>query len=175
VLLAATGAASYGVTVVLGRRLAADGLGPATALGMRFAVAAAILALAVRSRGVSLRPEPGEATRLLLLGATGYTAESTLFFLALQRDTAAACALLFYTYPAFVLIVELARKRECVRLPLVVALGLSTAGTVLVVASGKGLAISDLGIILALGSGVVYAGSPSRPCRESVPAARPWS
>jgi len=77
VLLAATGALSYGVTVVLGRQLAAAGLGPATALGTRFTVAAVVLAVAVQLRRVSLRPEPGEAIRLLLLGAIGYTAEST--------------------------------------------------------------------------------------------------
>lgn len=158
VLLAATGALSYGVTVVLGRQLAAAGLGPATALGTRFTVAAVVLAVAVQLRRVSLRPEPGEAIRLLLLGAIGYTAESTLFFLALQRGTAATCALLFYTYPAFVLLLELARGREQTRPSLLVALPLSSVGVVLIVASGQGLAISVLGIALALGSGFIYAG-----------------
>lgn len=158
VLLAGAGAVSYGVTVVLGRRLAADGLGPATALGTRFMIAAAVLALVVRMRRVALRPEPGEALRLLLLGAIGYAAESTLFFLALQRGTAATCALLFYAYPAFVLLAELTRRRERARPPLLAALALSSAGVVLIVASGHGLAISTLGIVLALGAGVIYAG-----------------
>jgi drug/metabolite transporter (DMT)-like permease len=157
VLLAVTGAVSYGVTVVLGRRLAADGLGPATALGTRFMVAAAVLAVVLKVRGVSLRPEPGETVRLLLLGAIGYAAESTLFFLALQRGTAATCALLFYAYPAIVLLVELARRREHARPPLLAALALSTTGVVLIVTSGQGLAISVLGIVLALGSGLIYA------------------
>lgn len=158
VLLAGIGAVSYGVTVVLGRQLATDGLGPATALGARFTIAAAVLALVLRMRGVSLRPEPRDALRLLLLGAIGYTTESTLFFLALQRGTAATCALLFYTYPAFVLLVELARRRERARPPLLAALVLSTIGVVLIVASGQGMAISTLGIVLALGAGLIYAG-----------------
>ncbi|HEX5142367.1 MAG TPA: DMT family transporter [Mycobacterium sp.] len=156
-LLAVVGAVSYGVTVVLGRRLAADGLGPATALGTRFLVAAAVLALVLKVRGMSLRPEPGETVRLLLLGAIGYAAESTLFFLALQRGTAATCALLFYAYPALVVLIELARRREHARPPLVAALALSTAGVVLIVVSGQGLEISILGIVLALGSGLIYA------------------
>ena len=158
VLLAVTGALSYGVTVVLGRQLAADGLGPATALGTRFTVAATVLAIAVWLRGVSLRPGLGEAIRLLLLGAIGYTAESTLFFLALQRGTAATCALLFYTYPAFVVLLELARGREHARPSLLVAVPLSSVGVVLIVASGRGLGISVPGIVLALGSGLIYAG-----------------
>lgn len=158
VLLAIIGATSYGLTVVLGRRLATDGLGPATALGARFMIAAAVLALVLRMRGVPLRPEPGDALRLLLLGAIGYTAESTLFFLALQRGTAATCALLFYTYPAFVVLAELARQQERARPPLLVALALSTGGVVLIVASGQGLAISTLGIVLTLGAGLIYAG-----------------
>lgn len=158
VLLAAAGASSYGVTVVLGRQLAASGLGPATALGVRFGVAAGVLALVLAMRRVSLRPDRGEATRLLLLGGIGYTAESTLFFLALQQGTAAACALLFYSYPAVVLAVELARGRERVRAETMVALALATGGTALIVASGGGLMISGVGIVLALGSGVIYGG-----------------
>ena len=62
--------------------------------------------LAVRRR--PCWPAPGERLAVFLLGAVGYAIESTFFFLALDRGTAAAVALLFYAYPAIVTLVELA-------------------------------------------------------------------
>ena len=101
VALASAGAAGYGVTVVIGRCLARDGLAPATALGIRFAVAATVLValLAIRRVGpVAAR----SLLALLALGAIGYAGQSTLFYLSLQRGTAATSILLFYAYPALV-------------------------------------------------------------------------
>lgn len=156
-LLAGAGAFSYGVTVVVGRTLAREGVTPATALGFRFAIAA-LLALAVLAvRGTGLLPQPGERLRVVALGAVGYTTESTLFFLALQRGTAAAAALLFYTYPVVVIVLEWALTRTAAGPRTLVAMGLSVAGTVVVVASTGTLAMSRTGAAFALGSAVVFA------------------
>ena len=61
VALAGAGAAGYGVTVVIGRSLARDGLAPATALGIRFAIAAAVLGALLAIRGARPRVEPQPA------------------------------------------------------------------------------------------------------------------
>lgn len=157
VALVAAGAAGYGVTIVLGRVLADDGVGPATALGIRFALAAAfLLGLAVVRRS-PLLPAPGERARVFLLGAIVYATESTLFYMALERGTAASAALLFYAYPLMVTVAELALRWAPVRPRVLLALAASASGTVLVVAAGDELGISPVGIVCALASAAVFA------------------
>ncbi len=157
IALGCAGAAGYGVTVVIGRRLAQGGLEPATALGIRFAVAAAVLGALLGIRGVP-RPAPNVALRLLALGAIGYAGQSTLFYLSLQRGTAATSILLFYAYPALVCVigwVVLRERRPCPRTWL--ALGLSAAGTALVATAAGPVEIDPLGVAFALTSALVFA------------------
>lgn len=157
VALAGCGAAAYGVTVVIGRTLARGGMAPATALGVRFAIAAAVLAVLLRVR----RAEPvarGRVLRILALGAIGYAGQSSLFYLSLQRGTAATSVLLFYAYPALVCVIgwlALGEPRPARRTAL--ALGLSAAGTATVAATSGPLTASALGVACALGSALVFA------------------
>ncbi|MDT5239947.1 MAG: hypothetical protein QOD97_2145 [Mycobacterium sp.] len=154
--LAAGGAVAYGVATVIGRALAAAGVDSATALSARFAVAAVLLVIALRLRRVAIRPLPGEWLPIVLLGAIGYTAESTLFYLSLEHGSAGACILLFYTYPAIVVLIELARKRIRLTGPMLQAVVLSTVGTFAVVAVGGDVSISTTGVVLALAAAVAY-------------------
>ena len=70
--------------MVIGRSLARGGMAPATALGVRFAVAAAVLGVLLGLRGV--RP-PARRRRhaILALDAVGYAGQSSLFYMSLQR------------------------------------------------------------------------------------------
>jgi drug/metabolite transporter (DMT)-like permease len=154
--LAAVGAVAYGIATVIGRALAASGVDSATALGIRFSVAAIILAVLIWLRGAPFRPVIGEWLPIVLLGAIGYTLESTLFYLSLRHGTAAACILLFYAYPAIVTVIELARGREQITKPTAGALLLSVVGTASVVAVGRDVSISATGIILALAAATAY-------------------
>ena len=155
--LACGGAAAYGVTVVIGRRLAQGGLAPATALGIRFAIAAAALGALLAIRCVP-RAAPAAIGRLLALGSIGYAGQSTLFYLSLQRGTAATSILLFYAYPALVCAIGwlvLRERRPCRRT--CAALALSAAGTVLVASAAGPVTVDGLGVCFALGSAVVFA------------------
>ena len=157
VTLACAGAAGYGVTVVIGRRLARDGLAPATALGIRFAIAAAALGALLAIRRVPRVPGRTLAA-VLALGAVGYAGQSTLFYLSLQRGTAATSILLFYAYPALVCAIGWLALRE--RRPSArtcAALALSAGGSALVAAGGGPVAIDPLGVVFALGSALVFA------------------
>lgn len=154
--LAAVGALAYGVATVIGRALAGAGVDSATALGIRFSVAAGVLAVLMRLRGAPMRPSPGEWLPIVLLGAIGYTLESTLFYLSMGHGTAAACILLFYAYPAIVTGIELARGREQLTASTATALVLSVAGTAVVVAIGRDVSISVTGIVLALAAAAAY-------------------
>jgi drug/metabolite transporter (DMT)-like permease len=93
----------------------------------------------------------------VLLGAIGYTLESTLFYLSLGHGTAAACILLFYAYPVIVTAIECVRGRAHFTPVTVTALTLSAAGAVLVVAVGRDVSISMAGIVLALAAATAYA------------------
>ena len=154
--LAAVGAVAYGIATVIGRALAASGVDSASALGIRFSVAAIVLAAVIRLRGAALRPAEGEWLPIVLLGAIGYTLESTLFYLSLGHGTAAACILLFYAYPAIVTAIEIVRGRERFTGGTAAALGLSVVGTAGVVAIGHGVSISVAGIVLALAAATAY-------------------
>src|SRR5215217_6885225 len=148
--LAAAGAIAYGVATVIGRALAGSGVDSASALSIRFAVAAAVLAALLRLRGVSVRPRPGDWLPIFLLGAIGYALESTLFYISLGHGSAAACILLFYAYPAIVTGIEFFCGRLRLTVATVVALMLSIAGTTIVVAIGRDVSISVVGVVLAL-------------------------
>lgn len=148
---------SYGVTIVANRALAQHGFGPQATLSVRFGVSALALfaLLAVLRR--PLVPEPGERLRPLLLGAIGYALESSLFYAALQRGTAAAVALLFYVYPAIVTVTELSMGKVRATPRLLGALGLSVAGTALIVVTGGEVAISTAGVVYALAAALSFA------------------
>ena len=157
VTLACGGAAAYGVTVVIGRRLAQDGLAPATALGDPLRDRRR---RARRAAGDPLRSACGAERdrRLLALGAIGYAGQSTLFYLSLQRGTAATSILLFYAYPALVCAIGwlvLRERRPCRRT--CAALALSAAGTALVATAAGPVTVDPLGVCFALGSALVFA------------------
>jgi drug/metabolite transporter (DMT)-like permease len=157
VLMTAGGAVSYGVTVVIGRSLAGSNLPPETVLAGRFTTAALVLLVLLALTGRSLLPAPGERGRAFLLGAIGYSIESSLFYAGLQRGTAAAVALLFYSYPLLVTVIELARKvvRPTVRLFAALALGLAGSGTI--VAAGSDVSITTAGVVFTLTSATCFS------------------
>lgn len=154
---AALGALSFGATIAFGRSLAQLDLGAPTVLGIRFLVGAVLL-LAIR---VATRPGepfvPTRAGRLLVLGVV-YMVESTLFFMALERGTAAAVSLLFYSYPAMVTLLELAAGSGRPSRRVVAALAVSATGSVLVVVAGADVSITTAGIALALSSALTFSG-----------------
>jgi drug/metabolite transporter (DMT)-like permease len=146
----------FGGVVVLGK-VVGDELPVASLLSIRFGSAAVVLAgiLAVGRR--SLRPAKGEWLLLLLLGGVGYALESALFFLALERGTAATVTLLFYTYPVIVALLSVALGRGLPGWLVGGSLVAALAGTALVVTSSGGLDITTAGLMFALGSAVTFS------------------
>ncbi|MER3453252.1 MAG: hypothetical protein C4344_06380, partial [Acidimicrobiia bacterium] len=136
-LFAATGAFCYGVTIVFSRSLAKAQLPPPTALGARFGIAAAVGVVLVGAR----RGVGAARLRSLALGLL-YGIESTFFYMALQRGTAAAVTLLFYSYPAIVTGVEIATGRERPSPAALGALALCTTGAGVVAAAGSDVSIT---------------------------------
>ena len=94
---------------------------------------------------------------LVALGAIGYAGQSTLFYLSLQRGTAATSILLFYAYPALVCAIGwLALREGRPSVATGTALALSVGGSALVAAGGGPVAIDPLAVAFALGSALVF-------------------
>jgi drug/metabolite transporter (DMT)-like permease len=142
----------FGITIVLLRWLATEGVTSATALSLRFTMAGVMLLVALRLLGRPLLPPPGERVRaILFLGVGLYTFESTTFYLALERGTAAAVALLFYLYPAVVTVVEVALGAMRISRVTVVSLVLAlVGGTIVAIGGGRvSISVSGIGFVLA--------------------------
>ncbi|MEA3077610.1 MAG: hypothetical protein QOF60_2518 [Actinomycetota bacterium] len=155
--MAAGAAFSYGLTVICNRTLAQHGFGPQATLSVRFSVSAVALFGLLTVMRRPLLPERGERLRALLLGMVGYAVESSLFYSAVERGTAAAVALIFYVYPAIVTVLELATGRVRGSPRLFGAMALSVAGTVVVIAAGADVEITAAGVAFALGSATTFS------------------
>ena len=157
---AAAGAAAglgYAFTIICGSKLAKAGLEAPTVLSIRFGISGVLLLTACALRRSSLRPVPGEWLGIFLLGAIGYMVESSFFFASLARGTAATVTLIFYVYPALVTVIEAVRNRRRPSRFMLGALALSVGGSALVATGGAHLAISRVGVLLALCSATTFA------------------
>ena len=183
VVAAATG---FGMLGPLARFAYESGLGPLSFVAWRagFAtlVVAAYAAWRIR-RGrhltVPWRLPAGQAAALGVAALMALVLNVAMFF-AFERTTVAFVLLGFYTYPALVAIVAVARGHEHLDAIRVIALATSLAGMVLVVAGGldpgAGVRIDLLGIGLALLAAlsqtvfvtVSRAGYPAMPTEQAM-------
>jgi len=77
--------------------------------------------------------------------------------IALQYISAGTLSFLFYTYPAWVAIIARVRHSEPFTRPRLIALALSLIGVAVMVGSPSSSALHPYGVLLALGSAMIYA------------------
>jgi drug/metabolite transporter (DMT)-like permease len=158
-LLCALSAVAFGAMAVFAKEAYAAGVSVVTLLSLRFVLAAAAFWVIAAARGA--RRGGGTDFRTVIgglaLGAFGYAAQGGCYFGALTRLDAGLTSLLTYIYPILVFAGAFAIGRERATSRRVGALGLATAGTVLVLAGGSVGAIDGLGVALAISCAVVYA------------------
>jgi drug/metabolite transporter (DMT)-like permease len=154
--LCALMALGFAVVVIFGDRLQ-EGGPPFAVLAARFGGQTLILVTALLALRRSLLPASGERAPLVLAGTLGYGTESGMYFSALNHGKAGAITLLFYTYPVWVTIATIALDRRAPAGRLFVALGLALAGSAIVVVGGGQVEVETLGIVLALGTSLVYS------------------
>jgi drug/metabolite transporter (DMT)-like permease len=147
----------FGAVVVLGKLATDAGLSVSSFLAIRFVLAAVGLAVVLALVRVPHLAAPGERIPLAVLGMAGYAVEAGLFFAALQRGTAAAVTLLFYTYPVWVALAALVLGGGLPGWLLGGALASAVAGAVLVIVSSGGLDITAAGIAFAFGAAFSFA------------------
>lgn len=159
VALGIVSACTYGIGPVL-IKVALDDMSAATLLLYRLVLAAALLwaLLALAGR---LRETPRGARLLmgpLALGAVAYGGQMTLFALALERVSASLVVILFHTAPIVVVAVTALTGRERLTRLKLVALALGVGGVAVVASASGELRAEPLGIALAVGSALAYAG-----------------
>lgn len=141
---------------IFGKMAFEAGIGVATLLFVRFAIAAPILWAAVAVRGLVPRSR-GPVLRALALGGIGYAMQAGLYFLALERMDASVLSLILYSYPALVTGAAILLRRESASRQRLVALVIASGGLVLVLA-GAGVGSLDLaGCAFGAGAALTYA------------------
>src|SRR3954451_17984273 len=141
-LLVLASAVAFGVMTIFGKLSFEAGVGVATLLFVRFAIATPVLWAAVAVRGALPRTR-GPVLRALALGAVGYSMQAGLYFLALARMDASVLSLILYSYPALVTGAAILLGREPANRRRLAALVTASGGLVLVLA-GAGAGSFDL-------------------------------
>ena len=114
-------------------------------------------ALAARRRSRAARASrPATPALALALGAVGYGAQAGGYFAALERLDASLLSLLVYVSPVIVAVAAVALGRERASRRTAIALALSGAGLVLVLAGAAG-ELDPVGTLLGLATAVVYS------------------
>jgi drug/metabolite transporter (DMT)-like permease len=143
---------------IFGKLAYESGVSTLTLLLVRFATAALIFGAVIAARpALRSRTTPGRAIAVgLALGAVGYATQAGLFFGALRRLDASLLALVLYTYPAWVTLAAFALGRERPTRRRIVALVLSSAGLVVVLAGASSGEFDTLGAAMGVGASFAY-------------------
>lgn len=150
-------AAGFGFAAVFAKEAFSAGVTVPTLLSVRFTLAALVLWAFVAARR-SRFPERRVLLVWLGLGAVGYAMQSAFYFGALTQIDASLVGMLLYGYPALVLLLAYALRRERPERRKLVALAASSAGLVLLLGAGAGgSSMAPLGVVLALAAAVTYA------------------
>ncbi|MDA0185364.1 DMT family transporter [Solirubrobacter phytolaccae] len=156
-LLVLASAAAFGVMPIFGKLSFEAGVGVATLLFVRFAIAAPILWGAVVAKRLTVPRNRGTVARAFLLGAVGYATQAGLYFLALQHMDASVLSMILYSYPALVTVAAIALRRESASRRRLTALVVASGGLVLVLAGAGVGSLSLAGCAFGAGAALTYA------------------
>jgi drug/metabolite transporter (DMT)-like permease len=149
--------AAFGLLPWFARTAYDHGTEPLGMLAVRFTFAS-ILLLAVhsfRKTDISL-PSKKLSIQLFLLGAVGYAPQATFFFFGVERIDTSLATVIFYTYPAFVVLASWVVFRHTPSVRMAVCLIVAVLGTALT--AGQISAGSGLGVALMFGAAIWYTG-----------------
>jgi drug/metabolite transporter (DMT)-like permease len=125
-------------------------------LTWRYVLALGMLGL-VAGRAIVAREHRARSVPLIVFGGGAQAAIAYLSLASLEYLSAATLGFLFYTYPAWVTLIAAARGTEPLSGTRIGALVLSLAGIVVMVGSPWSASMPLPGVLLALGSALLYA------------------
>ena len=149
-------AAAFGCMAIFGKLAYDAGVDVGELLVVRFGLAAAVLAAVALAVGQVQKLGRRAVVAGLLMGGVGYATQAGLYFLALERMDASLLSLLLYTYPVLVTVAAIVIGRETATTFRLVALGVASAGTALVLLGAAQGALDPLATAMALGASVAY-------------------
>lgn len=151
ILLSALG---FGSMAILARFAYADGVSTPSLLFLRFFLAGILLLPWVLWKKL---PWPrGRALLVLIaMGSMGYAGMAACYFSGLHYASAGTIALLLYLFPAIVLVLSTLLLGERFSSRRLLALALALGG--LVITIGLELSAQPLGLLLGLGSAIIYS------------------
>lgn len=127
-----------------------------TLLFLRFAIATLFFFGYILLKKQKLALNKYQLLSLFILGGVLYTLQSTFYFSSVKFIPASLAALLLYLYPVFVTILSSYINKEKISKKLIVSITISLIGMVMVLGSPKG-EINLAGVLLAIGSGIIYS------------------
>jgi drug/metabolite transporter (DMT)-like permease len=133
-----------------------SGLPLLTTMVWRYLLAAIILLLALRTKGIR-SVSRNHALRLMLVGGMFQSVITYASLRALDYLPVGPLAFLFYTYPAWVVVIAALLGREKVTIERFVALSLAMAGIAVMVGAPSSASLNVFGVFLALGIALLYA------------------
>jgi drug/metabolite transporter (DMT)-like permease len=149
--------ASFGLLPWFARTAYDHGTEPLGMLAVRFTFASIVL-LAIHSfrrKEISL-PSRKLGIQLFLLGAVGYAPQATFFFFGVERIDTSLATVIFYTYPAFVVLASWVVFRHTPSVRMTACLIVAVFGTALT--AGQISSGSGIGVALMFGAAIWYTG-----------------
>jgi drug/metabolite transporter (DMT)-like permease len=154
-LLVVGSSIAFGAMAIFANYAYKAGVDAISLLFLRFGVAGIVMLGIVLLRGIKF-PKGNILLGYILMGGVGYVAQSFSFFTALTLASASLVALLLYSFPAMVALLESFLFKQKLSPLKLTALALSLAGVALTI--GFDLQGKLPGIILALAAAVIYSG-----------------
>ncbi len=146
---------AYGLNPLFGMPLMNNGAAIESILFFRYAFSVLILCAFLLMKGESFKISAKQSLVLLVLGLL-YTASSIFLFEAYNYIASGLATTLIFLYPVFVAIIMVFLK-VVPSLPIWFAIAATFGGVVIMAQGGSGQAINPIGVLLSLGSALVYA------------------
>ena len=147
-------AISFGFMPIFARLAYQNNVNVRELLLVRFVIAFLAMGMFLLVTGRHVIPARNQLMVLLVLGAVGYFAQSTLYFTSLLYIPVSVVALILYTYPPFVVAGSLVLGWEKMSLTLALCLTLAVVGLGLVANPAGNIVL--LGVLMALGASITY-------------------
>jgi drug/metabolite transporter (DMT)-like permease len=155
-LLAAFAACCFGSIPLFAIVATGGGASLLAFLTWRYLLALGMLGI-VAGRAIMAREHRSRSWPLILFGGGAQAAIAYLSLASLEYLSAATLGFLFYTYPAWVTLIAAVRGTEPLTKTRIGALALSLSGIVVMVGSPWAAPMPLPGVLLALGSALLYA------------------
>ena len=153
IVLSSLGFGSLSTLAVL---IIRSGLPLLPAMVWRYLLAALILLFVLRRKGLKSVTR-NHAVRLMVVGGAFQSVITYLSLRALDYLPVGPLAFLFYTYPAWVVVIAAMLGREKLTLDRVIALSLAMTGIVVMVGAPSSASLNTFGVLIALGTALLYA------------------